>query len=68
MNMPHTVGQQLAPLDWPQRLRIAIGVARGLRYLHEDCRLGFIHGDVRPSNILLTHEFQPLVTWNVNTF
>ncbi|CAA7399487.1 unnamed protein product [Spirodela intermedia] len=58
----HLHGRAAAPpLDWPARLRIAVGTARGLRYLHEDCRVGFIHGDVRPSNILLTHDFEPLI-------
>ncbi|GAB2267361.1 hypothetical protein Dimus_002346 [Dionaea muscipula] len=51
-----------ATLDLKSRLRIAIGAARGLRYLHEDCRVGCImHRDMRPNNILLTHDFEPLV-------
>lgn len=49
-------------LDWQARLKIAIGTARGLRYLHEDCRVGcIIHRNLRPSKILLTHDFEPLV-------
>uniref|UniRef100_A0A6M2EJT9 non-specific serine/threonine protein kinase n=1 Tax=Populus davidiana TaxID=266767 RepID=A0A6M2EJT9_9ROSI len=51
-----------APLDWNSRLKIAIGTARGLRYLHEDCRVGcVVHRDMRPNNILVTHNFEPLV-------
>ena len=42
-------------LDWHQRRAIAIGTAKGLRFLHEECRGGpIIHRDMRPSNILLT--------------
>ncbi|RAL51113.1 hypothetical protein DM860_005469 [Cuscuta australis] len=49
-------------LSWPARQRIAIGAARGLRYLHEECRVGcIVHRDMRPNNILLTHDFEPMV-------
>ncbi|KAG2666520.1 hypothetical protein I3843_15G064000 [Carya illinoinensis] len=58
----HLHGNHITRLDWHSRLKIAIGAARGLRYLHEDCRVGCIaHKDLRPNNILLTHEFEPLV-------
>ncbi|CAL9132591.1 unnamed protein product, partial [Musa textilis] len=45
------------PLDWPRRLEIAIGSARGLCYMHHDCSPPIIHRDVKSSNILLDSEF-----------
>ncbi|KAF5203333.1 Inactive protein kinase [Thalictrum thalictroides] len=49
-------------MTWKNRMKVAIGAARGLRYLHEDCRVGcIIHRDLRPKNILLTHDFEPMV-------
>ena len=51
-------------LDWLQRRAIAIGTAKGLRFLHEECRGGpIIHRDMRPSNILLTHDLVPMVNY-----
>ncbi|RDX62847.1 Proline-rich receptor-like protein kinase PERK8, partial [Mucuna pruriens] len=51
-----------AVLEWSQRYAIAIGTAKGLRFLHEECRGSpIIHRDMRPSNILLTHDFVPML-------
>ncbi|EEF52503.1 BRASSINOSTEROID INSENSITIVE 1-associated receptor kinase 1 precursor, putative [Ricinus communis] len=74
----HLHGNRRMPLDWHSRMKIAIGTARGLRYLHEDCRVGcIVHRDMRPNNILVTHDFEPLVAdfglarwhseWNMST-
>ena len=50
-------------LEWAARQKVAVGAARGLRYLHEECRVGcIVHRDMRPNNILLTHDFEPMVT------
>ncbi|KAF8006991.1 hypothetical protein BT93_K1098 [Corymbia citriodora subsp. variegata] len=49
------------PLDWPTRMHIALGVARGLSYLHEGCGLQIIHRDIKPSNILLDENFEPFI-------
>ncbi|KAL1562236.1 receptor-like protein kinase HSL1 [Salvia divinorum] len=50
-----------AVLDWPARLRIALGAARGLCYMHHDCSPPIIHRDVKSSNILLDSEFNAKV-------
>ncbi|XP_057833424.1 protein STRUBBELIG-RECEPTOR FAMILY 3 [Cryptomeria japonica] len=58
----HLYGQNRETLEWSARQKIAIGAARGLRYLHEECRVGcIVHRDLRPNNILLTHDFEPMV-------
>ncbi|CAL5375958.1 unnamed protein product [Camellia sinensis] len=58
----HIYGRHQDPLEWSARQKIAVGAARGLRYLHEECRVGcIVHRDMRPNNILITHDFEPLV-------
>lgn len=39
--------------NWNTRVHIALGVARGLLYLHEECSTQIIHCDIKPQNILL---------------
>ncbi|KAH6759158.1 hypothetical protein C2S51_019393 [Perilla frutescens var. frutescens] len=60
-------------LEWHQRHDVAIGIAKGLRFLHEECRGSpILHRNMRPGNIFLTHEFSPLLAdcglakWNTN--
>ncbi|KAL4566144.1 hypothetical protein LXL04_030254 [Taraxacum kok-saghyz] len=48
-------------LDWPTRHQIAVGVAKGLAYLHHDLVPSIIHRDVKSTNILLDRNFQPKV-------
>ncbi|KAM2104681.1 hypothetical protein ACFX1R_015255 [Malus domestica] len=53
------LGKNPTMLDWKARYHIAVGTARGLAYLHEDCRDCIIHCDVKPENILLDSEYSP---------
>ena len=49
-------------LPWHTRYQIAIGVAKGLTYLHDKCRDCIIHCDIKPQNILLDTSFVPKVS------
>nr|DAD40005.1 TPA_asm: hypothetical protein HUJ06_014328 [Nelumbo nucifera] len=40
-------------LIWKERLRIALDIARGILYLHEECETHIIHCDIKPQNILM---------------
>lgn len=40
-------------LSWACRYSIALGTAKGMAYLHEECRDCILHGDIKPENILL---------------
>ncbi|KAJ1384536.1 Serine/threonine-protein kinase, active site [Sesbania bispinosa] len=48
-------------LDWSKRYNIALGTARGLAYLHEECLEWILHCDIKPQNILLDSDYQPKV-------
>ncbi|KAG6414517.1 hypothetical protein SASPL_121889 [Salvia splendens] len=49
-------------LGWNTRLRIALGTAQGLAYLHHDCSPRIIHRDVKSSNILLDKDYEVHLT------
>ncbi|PRQ46846.1 putative protein kinase RLK-Pelle-Extensin family [Rosa chinensis] len=58
----HGIDKETAPLSWGPRMKIALGAARGLAYLHEDSSPRVIHRDFKSSNILLENDFTPKVS------
>ncbi|XP_051152324.1 receptor-like serine/threonine-protein kinase ALE2 isoform X2 [Andrographis paniculata] len=58
----HGVDKERSPLDWWARLKIALGAARALSYLHEDSSPRVIHRDFKSSNVLLEDDFTPKVS------
>ncbi|KZV14266.1 hypothetical protein F511_26404 [Dorcoceras hygrometricum] len=48
-------------LTWDIRYKVALGVAKGLLYLHEDCQRRIIHRDIKAANILLADDFEPQI-------
>ncbi|XP_039123747.1 receptor-like serine/threonine-protein kinase ALE2 isoform X1 [Dioscorea cayenensis subsp. rotundata] len=58
----HGADKTKAPLDWEARMKIALGAARGLAYLHEDSNPRVIHRDFKASNVLLEEDFTPKVS------
>ncbi|XP_054782062.1 proline-rich receptor-like protein kinase PERK15 [Prosopis cineraria] len=57
----HLHEKGLATLDWKRRMKIAIGAAKGLAYLHEKCQPKIIHRDIKAANILIGDNFEPKV-------
>ncbi|CAK7337561.1 unnamed protein product [Dovyalis caffra] len=54
--------ENLPVMDWKTRYKIAVGTARGLHYLHKGCQRRIVHRDIKSSNILLTADFEPLIS------
>lgn len=52
----------VSPLTWDIRIKIAIGTAKGLAYLHEGLEPKVVHRDVKSSNILLDRKWNPKVS------
>ncbi|XP_057798657.1 rust resistance kinase Lr10-like [Salvia miltiorrhiza] len=49
-------------LNWNIKFEIAVGVARGIEYLHRGYDVQILHFDIKPHNILLDHNFNPKIS------
>ncbi|KAF6140843.1 hypothetical protein GIB67_042256 [Kingdonia uniflora] len=50
------------PLGWEKLLDIAIGIAKGIEYLHQGCDQRILHFDIKPHNILLDQNLKPKIS------
>ncbi|KAK4255938.1 hypothetical protein QN277_008863 [Acacia crassicarpa] len=49
-------------LNWPTRMKICVGIARGLAFLHEESRLKIVHRDIKPTNVLLDKDLNAKIS------
>ncbi|WVZ72868.1 hypothetical protein U9M48_021261 [Paspalum notatum var. saurae] len=57
----HLFSKSSSKLGWEVRYSIALGLARGLAYLHEECKDCIVHCDMKPDNVLLDEQFCPKI-------
>ncbi|XP_010662681.1 probable serine/threonine-protein kinase At1g01540 [Vitis vinifera] len=57
----HAYAGSVSPLTWSIRMKIIMGTAKGLAYLHEDIEPNAIHRDLKSSNILLDQQWNPKI-------
>ncbi|CAF2078959.1 unnamed protein product [Brassica oleracea var. botrytis] len=55
----HLSEEESKPLIWNPRVKIALGTARALEYLHEVCSPSIVHKNIKSANILLDSELSP---------
>ncbi|XP_054781215.1 protein STRUBBELIG-RECEPTOR FAMILY 7-like [Prosopis cineraria] len=55
----HLPDEHSKPLIWNSRVKIALGTARALEYLHEVCSPSVVHKNIKSTNILLDTELNP---------
>lgn len=58
----HLSENSTKPLDWPSRLRIGIGIAKGLAWLHHNCNPRILHRNISSRCILLDSDLEPRIS------
>lgn len=58
----HPLESEVVKLKWPQRVNIALGIARGLSWLHHNCNLHIVHFNICSECILLDENFEPKIS------
>ncbi|XP_020083231.1 rust resistance kinase Lr10-like [Ananas comosus] len=60
-SLDHYIFDEQNRLEWPKLHEIAIGTAKGIQYLHDDCHQKIVHYDIKPANVLLSRDLIPKV-------
>nr|GEV42954.1 probably inactive leucine-rich repeat receptor-like protein kinase At5g48380 [Tanacetum cinerariifolium] len=58
----HPIGDDPIHLDWPSRLKIGIGAAKGFSWLHHSCKPRILHRNISSKCILLDENFDPRIS------
>lgn len=58
----HSLSEGEKPLEWPMRMKIAIGAAKGFAWLHHNCNPRIIHRNISSKCILLDVEYEPKIS------
>lgn len=58
----HQQNSDKKALEWPLRLKIAIGSARGLAWLHHSCNPRILHRNISSKCILLDDDYEPKIS------
>ena len=62
LNGSGNANSQYGFLDWPTRLKIGVGAARGLAWLHHSCQPPYMHQNISSNVILLDYDFEARIT------
>ncbi|MED6122603.1 hypothetical protein PIB30_037095 [Stylosanthes scabra] len=54
--------REAPPLDWDSRMKISVGVAKGIAHIHSLDGGTYVHGNIRSSNVLVTNDHQSCIS------
>ena len=58
----HVVEDRAKMLEWPIRVKIIVGIARGLTWIHHMCHFQVVHLNISSKGILLHQNFEPKIS------
>ncbi|KAL1290629.1 hypothetical protein AAHE18_20G143100 [Arachis hypogaea] len=55
-------GATRTPLDWDSRVKISLGAAKGIAFIHSECGPKFTHGNIKSTNVLISQELDACIS------